>query len=478
MIEVEKGNISYTHIIERQKLFFLSGKTRKIDFRLKVLDRLARFIEEMESEILGALESDLGKSMFESYISEIALVLNEIRIFQKNLRKWVQAKPVSESIISQMLFGYPSSNRIYYNPKGVFLLISPWNYPFQLTMIPLIGILAAGNCVIVKPSEISTNTSNIITKIIAKIFEEPHVAVISGGIEIATQLLDSRFDHIVFTGSTNVGKIIMNKAAKHLTPITLELGGKSPCIVDRTANLKLAAKRIINLKLMNAGQTCVAPDYVLVQTEVREDLIRYLQQSITNFYGSDPKNSADYPRIINQSHFDRLIGLISNQEEKIVFGGQTNKEDLYIAPTIMDRVSWSDKVMEDEIFGPILPILSYVQLDTAINQINEFANPLSLSIFTRNPRLAQSVIQKCAFGGGCINDVATYFANYRLPFGGIGDSGIGRYHGQHSIEEFSHQKPITDRGSWLDIPIRYPPFDQKFFGLSKIKWVKMLKRWF
>ena len=394
MLNPEQGNISYTHIVEQQKSFFQSGQTRGLGFRLNGLARLAQVIEEMEDEILEALEADLGKSEFEAYISEVTLVLNEIRLFQRNLRRWIQPKPIGESIISKMLFGYPSSNRIYYDPKGIVLLISPWNYPFQLTMIPLIGVLAAGNCVVVKPSEISTNTSSITAKIVGRVFEEAHVTVLPGGSEVATQLLDCRFDHIVFTGSTKVGKIVMEKAAKHLTSVTLELGGKSPCIVDRTANLKLAAKRIINFKLMNAGQTCVAPDYVLAQTEVKDALIQCLQQTIASFDGSDPQKSPDYPRIVSPSHFDRLVDLISDQAEKIVLGGQLNRESLYIAPTIMDQVDWSDKVMQSEIFGPILPILSYAQIETAIDQINQVANPLSLSIFTRNRQLAQSVIRE------------------------------------------------------------------------------------
>ena len=478
MIEGRQEDTPYMNIVEQQKSFFLSGKTHQISFRLNRLDQLARIIEGMEGEILRALELDLGKSEFEGYVTEITLVLNEIRLFQKNLRKWVRTKSVGESIVSKMFFGYPSSNHIYHCPKGRFLLIAPWNYPFQLTMMPLIGIVAAGNCVIVKPSEVSTNTSDLVAKIIDHVFEESHVAAIPGGIDVATQLLDCNFDHIVFTGSTSVGKIVMKKAAEYLTPVTLELGGKSPCIVDRTADLKLAAKRIINLKFMNAGQTCIAPDYVLVDADIRENLLHFLRQAITKFYGSNPQKSMDYPRIINQSHFDRLVSLISVEKDNVVLGGQIDREDLYIAPTIINQASWNNKIMEDEIFGPILPVLDYTHMDTAIEQINQFSKPLSLSIFTRNQRLAQSVIQKCAFGGGCINDVATYFSNYRFPFGGVGESGIGRYHGRYSIEEFTHQKPIVARGSWLDMPIRYPPFDQKFLGLSKIKWVRILKRWF
>jgi len=350
------------------------------------------------------------------------------------------------------------------------LIISPWNYPFQLALCPLISAVAAGNSVVLKPSELTPNTSKIITEIVSKVFSKNHVEVIEGGVEVSQNLLSQKWDYIFFTGSVPVGKIVAKAAAEFMTPVTLELGGKNPCIIDETANIKLAAKRIVWGKFINAGQTCIAPDYLLVQKKVKSELIEHLKQEIVNAYSEKPELSPDYTRIINSRNWERLCNLI--ETEKVLFGGQSNSEDCYLAPTLIDETSLDSPVMKEEIFGPILPIVSYENESELEGIISKYDKPLSLYVFTTKSKFANKIIQQFSFGGGCINDTVIHFSNNRLPFGGVGNSGIGAYHGKMSFDIFSHKKAIVKKANWLDLPMRYAPYKGKLVLIRKIlKWI-------
>jgi aldehyde dehydrogenase (NAD+) len=350
------------------------------------------------------------------------------------------------------------------------LIIAPWNYPFQLALCPLIAAVSAGNSIVLKPSELTPHTSSLIAEIISNVFDKNHVEVIEGGVEVSENLLSQRWDYIFFTGSVAVGKIVYKAAAEHLTPITLELGGKNPCIIDETADLKLAAKRIVWGKFINAGQTCIAPDYLLVHDSIKLEFIEHLKQEITNAYGENPQLSPDFTRIINTRNWERLLNLI--EPEKVVFGGQSNKENSYLAPTLIDEPSLDSEVMKEEIFGPILPILTYENESELDAIISKYEKPLSLYVFTTKNNFAEKIIQKFSFGGGCINDTVIHFSNNRLPFGGVGHSGIGAYHGKMSFDTFSHKKAIVKKANWLDLPLRYAPYKGKITLIRKIlKWM-------
>lgn len=436
-----------------------------IQYRKETLIQLLFSIEENESQIIEALYQDFKKPEFEAVLTETNYVIGDLKNTIKNIKRWAKPKRVLPSLLN-----FPSTDFIYSEPYGKVLIISPWNYPFQLALCPLISAVAAGNSVVLKPSELTPNTSRIITEIISKVFSKNHVEVIEGGVEVAQNLLSQKWDYIFFTGSVPVGKIVAKAAAEFMTPVTLELGGKNPCIIDETANIKLAAKRIVWGKFINAGQTCIAPDYLLVQKKVKSELIDQLKQEITNAYSDKPETSPDYTRIINSRNWERLNDLI--EPEKVLFGGQKNSEDCYLAPTLIDETSLESPIMKDEIFGPILPILSYEKESELDTIISKYEKPLSLYVFTTKNKFAKKIIGKFSFGGGCINDTVIHFSNNRLPFGGVGHSGIGAYHGKLSFDTFSHKKAIVKKANWLDLPMRYAPYKGKLSIIRKIlKWL-------
>jgi aldehyde dehydrogenase (NAD+) len=436
-----------------------------IDFRKKTLLKLLVAIENSQKEISQAIYADFKKPEFESYLTETNFVLSELKKTLKNITKWAKPKMVFPSLLN-----FPSTDYIYSEPYGKVLIIAPWNYLFQLSMLPLIAAVAAGNQVVLKPSELTPNTSKLLSKIIQDVFEKDHVEVIQGGVEVSQNLLAQRWDYIFFTGSVAVGKIVAKAAAKHLTPVTLELGGKNPCIIDEKVNLKLAAKRIVWGKFINAGQTCIAPDYLLVHSKIKSQFVALLKDEITVAYGENPEQSPDLCRIVNQKNWLRLVSLIDNQT--IIFGGKTTKTDYYFSPTLIDEPKLDSEVMQEEIFGPILPILSYTSEEDLDKIIFSYEKPLALYIFTADNKLAKKIIAKYSFGGGCINDTLVHISNDRLPFGGVGHSGIGAYHGKLSFTLFSHQKAIVKKATWLDIPIRYAPYHTKLHWLKKVlKWI-------
>lgn len=449
-----------TDILHSQREFFNSGKTRDLDFRLSQLHKLKQLIIEHQTEIITALKADLNKPEFESYASEIGAI-KEVDEAIKNLRKWAKTK---KAPVPLEFFSY--SAKISPEPLGVVLIISPWNYPFQLIISPLVGAIAAGNCTIVKPSEFSPHTANLVRELISKYFDPAYISVIPGGVETSQELLAEKFDHILFTGGTAIGKIVMAAAAKHLTPVTLELGGKSPCIVDTEINLDHTVKRILWGKFLNAGQTCIAPDYLLVNEKVKSDLINGFKRCLLEFYGENPANSPDYARIIHQKHFDRLTKFL--QDGEIIIGGETNREQLYIAPTIIDNVALTDAIMEEEIFGPILPVITYTDISQAITLINSQPKPLALYLFSDNKNLQNLVLQSTSSGSVCINDTVMQVAISSLPFGGVGDSGIGAYHGKASFDLFSHHKSILQNTFRFDVNWRYAPYQGKLSLLRKI----------
>lgn len=436
----------------------------EVKLRRARLEKLKLTITKLIPEISEALRLDLGKSSFESYTTEIGFILEEISFTLKHLEDWTKVKKVKTPITM-----FPGKSAIHPEPYGVVMIISPWNYPFQLCLSPFVGAIAAGNRVVIKPSEIAPNTSSIIQRIMTEVFIETEVVVVEGGLEETQALLKQKFDYIFFTGSTAVGKVMMKAAAEHLTPVTLELGGKSPCLIEESANLDVAAKRIAWGKFLNAGQTCVAPDYIMIPAKLQETFIEKIKSHIETFYGTDVKASADYPRIVNNKHFDRLQNLID--PKKIAFGGHSSKEENFIAPTILKDVSFSDKIMEDEIFGPLLPIIPYEKLDDAIKHILDYPKPLAFYVFSEDQAKQDSIISRIPFGGGCINDTVIHLANPNLPFGGVGTSGIGSYHGQKSFDTFTHYKSLYQQGTVVDIPLRYPPYNEK-----KLNWVKFFLR--
>jgi acyl-CoA reductase-like NAD-dependent aldehyde dehydrogenase len=462
---MEIDAITISEIVCRQRQFFETGQTRSLKFRWQQLQVLKQAILSEESAILDALQADLHKPVQEAYVLEIACcVLSEIDYALKHLRSWVKPQRVRVPWAQ-----FPASAQVYRDPLGVVLIISPWNYPFMLAMSPLIGAIAAGNCVMIKPSELATHTSRALATIIAQHFAPEYITVLEGGVEISQQLLAQPVDHILFTGSTEVGKRVMAAAAQTLTPVTLELGGKCPCIVDIHTNLACTAKRIAWGKFLNAGQSCVAPDYVLVDRRIQTELIASLQTAIREFYGENPADSPDYGRIINPRQFERLIGYL--QGGQILMGGQFNAETLYIAPTLLGQVAIDTPLMQTEIFGPILPIIPYADWDEAIAHVKQFPPPLALYLFSTHPPHQDQVLQTTKAGAICLNDTLLHLGVPELPFGGVGASGMGRYHGRAGFETFTSQKSVLQRSFQLDLSLRYPPYRN-----SKLEMLKRLLR--
>ena len=442
-------------IVKQQRNYFASGITLDIDYRIQMLRKLKSCIQKHEVQINEAIRKDLGKSGFESYMCETGLVLSEISYMLKHVRKFSREKTVWTPLAQfhARSFQKPS-------PYGVVLIMSPWNYPFLLTIDPLVDAIAAGNTAVIKPSAYSPNTSQLIQEMLGECFSPDYVAIVTGGREENTCLLQEHFDYIFFTGSQRVGKEVMRHAADHLTPLTLELGGKSPCIVEKSANLKLAAKRIVFGKYLNCGQTCVAPDYIYCDPVIKDALIQELKKQITLQFGKHPLVNPNYGKMINEKHFQRVCGLMDT--EKLVHGGDNNTDTLQIEPSILYNVTFEDAVMQEEIFGPVLPVLTYESLDQAIDKINRMAHPLALYLFTNDKSIARKVMSRCGFGGGCINDTIIHLATSEMGFGGFGESGMGSYHGKEGFLTFSHYKSIVDKKTWLDLPMRYQPY-QNFY---------------
>jgi len=451
-------------ILEEMKAYYYTGETKDISFRINQLLKLKEVILNNEDNIIKALNLDLRRPAFESYISEIGVILNSISYTINNLKKWSKLKKVKTPMTQ-----FRASSYIKAEPYGVVLIISPFNFPFNLCIEPLIGAIAAGNCAVIKPSEETPNVSKVIEKMFCENFQKEYIQVIQGGKEVISELIHSSFDYIFFTGSVPVGKIVMKAASEKLTPLTLELGGKSPCIIDKDANLKIAAERVAWGKFFNAGQICIAPDYLLVHEAVQHDFIQELKDVIKRFYGDNIHESPDFSRIINKKHTERLIEILKEDEDKIVYGGNYILEEKYIEPTILDNVSWEDKCMEDEIFGPILPIIPFTDIDKIISTINSKPKPLALYIFTENSYLQNRIIDRTSSGGVCINDVINHYSNHHLPFGGVGSSGIGSYHGEDSFKTFSHMKGILSKSTKISNTLIFPPYNlKKLHAIKKV----------
>ncbi|MFV8333294.1 aldehyde dehydrogenase [Flavobacterium sp. GSP14] len=436
-----------------------------IKYRKESLKKLLHVITKYEEEIIKALYNDFKKPAFEAVLTETNYVISDLKETIKNIDSWAKPKKVSASLLN-----FPSSDYIYSEPYGHVLIIAPWNYPFQLALCPLVAAVAAGNKVTLKPSELTPNTSQIISKIVSETFSTDDVTVKTGDTTVAAALLEQRWDYIFFTGSVAVGKIVAKAAAEYLTPVTLELGGKSPCIIDETADVALSARRIVWGKIINAGQTCVAPDYILVHHTIKDKFIKHTIEEIEKALGTNPEESTDFARIVNLKNWQRQINLLENQE--ILYGGKSNQETFYIAPTLLNEPKMDSLVMKEEIFGPILPIISFKTKVDIEKIVSSFEKPLSLYLFSQNKSFVDEVLQKYSFGGGCINDTVIHLVNNRLPFGGVGNSGMGAYHGKLSFDIFSHKKAIVKRGTWLDLPLRYAPYKDKLTTIQKIlKWL-------
>ena len=438
-------------LVNRQRKYFQTGATLPVSTRISALRRLYDAISKHEKEINEALRKDLGKSGFESYMCETGMVLEELSYMLKHTPRFAREKRVRTPLAQ-----FHSRSCQKPSPYGVTLIMSPWNYPFMLTLSPLADALAAGNTAVVKPSAYSPHTSDVILRILSQCFEPKYVAVVTGGRAENTCLLREHFDYIFFTGSQTVGKEVMRNAAEHLTPVTLELGGKSPCIVDQTANIKLAARRIVFGNYLNCGQTCVAPDYIYCHRSVKDKLVSEVKKQIQKQYGKQPLSNPDYGKIINEKHFDRILGLID--KKKVVHGGSSDRKALRIEPTVLDNVTFSDAVMQEEIFGPVMPILVFDSLDEVIRNVNAMPHPLALYLFTSDNAAAKKVTSRCGFGGGCINDTIIHLATTEMGFGGFGESGMGAYHGKIGFDTFSHYKSIVDKKTWIDLPMRYQPY--------------------
>ena len=448
-------------LLSEQQTFFKSQKTKDVAYRIELLKSLKKEILSKEQAIYRALNKDFKKSEFETFISEFGLVISQLNLAIKNLKRWTKPKRIKSSLLT-----FPSTDYIYKEPYGSILIIAPWNYPFLLSIEPLIMAIAAGNTVVLKPSELTENTSQLVSEIIENVFPKTVATSVQGGIETATELLEQNWDYIFFTGSVPVGKIVAKAAAKHLTPVTLELGGKTPCIIDDSVNIKLAAKRIAWGKLLNAGQTCIAPDYIIIKADIKNDFIEALKTEIEKFYSKNPEQSDDFPRIINTKNTLRLKKMLDNVN--VIFGGEINENECYIAPTIIDEPNLNSNVMQDEIFGPILPILSYKTESDIESIIWNYEKPLSLYVFSNKKSFVNQIINKYSFGGGVVNDTLIHFGNDKLPFGGVGTSGMGAYHGKLGFDTFSHNKSIIKRGNWIDPPVRYAPYKNKLSLIKKL----------
>ncbi|MDD4603825.1 MAG: aldehyde dehydrogenase [Bacteroidales bacterium] len=449
-------------VVERQQAFFNTHETKSIDFRIRQLKILKTAIHAYEERLYEALWKDLHKSKFETYATEIGLVLSEISLHIRKLRRW--AKP--QKVPTNQMINFWSTSRIYQEPLGRVLIIAPWNYPFQLLINPLVGAISAGNCITLKASEFTPCTAEVMGKMIREYFEPGYITLFGGGRQANQSLLSQPWDYIFFTGSPLVGKVVMEAAAKSLTPVSLELGGKSPCIVDHDANLKVAASRIVWGKFLNAGQTCIAPDYLFVHSSVKAPLLELLKNKIQDYFGADPRLSTDFVRIATRPKTERLAGFLNNG--KIVYGGEVILEEKYISPTLIDCVKPDDPIMQEEIFGPLLPIMEFDDIAEVIEYVNSHPKPLALYYFSTNKAKQKEVLFKTSSGGGCINDVIIHVSNDHLPFGGVGNSGMGRYHGKFSFDTFSHQRAIIKKLNFIDIPIRYAPYR------DKIKLLKMI----
>lgn len=449
------------HILSEQKMFLQSGTTLDIKFRRDALTRLFDKIEEMRSEIHAALYSDLRKSEFEAIETETSGVLEEIIYMRKRVKKWAKPKRVGVHLNNM-----PAKGRIYPEPYGSALIFSAWNYPFQLALSPVIAAMAAGNCVVLKPAAQAPATAEVIKKLLDSCFDPEYIATIIDGHGKAEMLLQNKFDYIFYTGGPNIGRKVMLAAAENLTPVTLELGGKSPCIVAEDADLNVTAKRLVWGKFLNAGQTCLAPDYLLVHEKIKQPLLEKMKEVIKQFYSENTQESPDYPRIINEHHFDRLSKLLENQE--IFCGGRTDREDLYIEPTILAETDPGSEIMQQEIFGPIMPVISWTKFDEVIDFINAREKPLGMYYFSKGKRDLDTLIQQTSAGGVSVNDTITHFINPAMPFGGVGESGMGAYHGKYGFDTFSHYKPVMIKPTFLDVPMRYPPF------AKKLKWLRKL----
>ena len=449
--------------LKAQRVFFETGITKEYDFRQQQLQKLLAVVEKYELEIFEALHTDLKKSPEECWITENGFFLSELKNAIKKLSSWMKPQKVRTNLAN-----LPSKSLIIAEPLGVVLIISPWNYPFQLLFTPLIGAMAAGNCMVLKSSEFAQATSAIMKKMLAEIFNEQYILLIEGdGATVITEMMDNFvFDHVFYTGSTAVGKIIYQNAAKNLVPVTLELGGKSPCVVEAEVDLKVAAKRIAFPKFSNAGQMCVAPDYVLVHASQKDALVTELKKAIETFFKGDAERSYDYGKIINEKQFDRLVSYL--RDGKILYGGKTNREKLFIEPTLMDNINLDGGIMNDEIFGPLLPIISFTGMEEALKIIARHKNPLAFYLFTNNKEKEKRWLQAVAFGGGCINNASVHLLNHHLPFGGRGTSGTGKYHGRFSFDTFSHKKAVLKTPTWLDLSIKYPPYAGRLNFFKKL----------
>lgn len=444
-------------ILSKQREFFNSGKTIPVNFRIEMLKKLYRAVKDNEDRINEALKADLGKSEFEGFMCEVGLSLTEISYMIRHVKRFSRRKIVYTPIaqFASVSFKKPT-------PYGNVLIMSPWNYPFLLTINPLADAIAAGNTAVVKPSAYSPETSKILEEIITSCFPPEYVSVVTGGRKENAKLLDEKFDMVFFTGSQNVGKEVLRKCAEHLTPAVLELGGKSPCIIDSSTKIKLAAKRIVFGKYLNCGQTCVAPDYILCQKSIKDEFIAEVKKQIKKQYGKKPLDNADYGKIVNEKHFDRLCGLID--ENKVVHGGKSDRNTLQIEPTVMDNVTYDDAVMGEEIFGPVMPIITYDKFDEIFSLMRGKQKPLALYIFSQNKKHIKDVLNRISFGGGCVNDVVIHLATSEMGFGGVGESGMGTYHGKVGFEAFSHTKSIVDKKTFMDLPMRYQPYNRTIYG--------------
>lgn len=452
--------MTISDMVNNQRVFFNTHQTRSYEFRKNSLRILRNGIYKYQNKLEEALKLDLGKNNHESYMTEIGFVLKELSYNEKHLKKMMKPRKVKSSLTD-----FPSKSFRYADPYGVVLIISPWNYPINLTLGPLIGAIAAGNTAIIKPSEYSSNTSMVLDEMISDIFDENYVKVVQGGVETNQELLDNKFNYIFFTGSTNVGKIVMEKASKFLTPISLELGGKSPVIVDKSVNIDVAAKRIAFGKYLNSGQTCIAPDYLYIHKDVKDEFVQAIQKVIVEFYGESPLHSEHYGSIINEKHFKRLTSYLDDGES--IIGGDIDEENLRIAPTILDSVELTSIIMNEEIFGPILPIIEYSTIDEVIDFIESRPSPLALYLFTEDKSIESRVLTECRFGGGCVNDTVVHIASEYLPFGGVGESGMGSYHGEKTFQTFTHYKSVLKKKTWFDLPIRYAPYNNAKSKLVK-----------
>lgn len=452
--------MDYESAVKRQRKYFLSGETLAYEFRMESLRRLKKAIRKYENDILCGMETDLAKPHFEGYEAEVGIVYEEINYAMKHLKKWMRPEKVKTPLID-----FPAKSRVVKQPLGVALIMSPWNYPFQLTIAPLAAAIAAGDCCVVKPSRYSPATSAVIERMLKETFSEEYITVFQGGSEVNTRLLDLKFDCIFFTGSPTVGKVVMEKAAKFLCPVTLELGGKSPCIVDETADIKLAARRIMWGKCINSGQTCVAPDYLIAHKSVKQALLKELENAVKSFYGANALESPDYCKIISRKHYDRLKSALKDGE--IVFGGECDDRTMKIQPTVMCDLPSDSPLLTEEIFGPILPVLEFETLDEVIVYIEDRPKPLALYYFTDRKSRMRRIIERTSFGGGVMNDTVVHLTNPNMHFGGVGESGMGGYHGRRGFETFSHRKSVMYRGKF-DIQVRYAPYEGKMKTIRKL----------